>query len=61
MSYLSSRLTFTTNNPAHPAQSKLLVLQKSVQWVGHTAGHQTYAIRLLMSLTLLTHKMKTTL
>jgi len=53
MSYLSSRLTFKINNSAHSAQSKLVVLQKSIQWVGHTAGHQTYAIRLLKPLTLL--------
>ena len=61
MSYLSSRLTFTINNPAHSAQSKLVALQKSIQWVGHTAGHQAYAISLLMPLTLLRYKMKTAL
>jgi hypothetical protein len=53
MPYLSSRLIFTINNPAHSAQSKLAVLQISIQWVGHTAGHQTLDIRLLMPLTLL--------
>jgi hypothetical protein len=40
MPYLSSRLTFTINNRAQSAQSKLVALQKSIQWVGHTAGHQ---------------------
>lgn len=53
MSYLPSKLTFTINNRAHSAQLKLVVLQKSIQWVGHMAGHQTFAISLLMTLTLL--------
>jgi len=56
MSYFSSRLTFTINNPAHSAQSKLVALQKSIPWVGHTASHQTYAIDITK-----TDKMKTTL
>jgi hypothetical protein len=53
MSHLSSRLTFTINNPAHSAQSKLVALPKLIQWVGRMAGHQTYTIRLLTQLTLL--------
>jgi len=47
MSHLSSRLTFTINNPAHSAESKLVALQKSVLWVGHQQATRLMPLTLL--------------